>query len=156
MEEKLKKKRSEYFDKWDKAYNKTLEEVNRIVNNLDYIKKNDDPIFQDMSLKFFSIHLANFFYFHVRKKLIEKGINKQDEKLLLTGFTNDSFLPPVNLMDQYLSYLNIAENKLEELHDEYNILNTLRNKYAHGATGETNVQITFDQFNKYFDDIKLI
>ena len=85
MEEKLKKKRSEYFDKWDKAYNKTLEEVNRIVNNLDYIKKNDDPIFQDMSLKFFSIHLANFFYFHVRKKLIEKGINKQDEKLLLTG-----------------------------------------------------------------------
>ncbi|MCI7589589.1 MAG: HEPN domain-containing protein [Spirochaetia bacterium] len=154
MIDDLYRERSEYFEKWDKAYSRTLDEVNQIVDNLDYLKRNEHPVFQDLSIKFFSIHLANFFYFHIRKKIVDKNLSTQIEKLLLTGFNNESFLPSVKLMDQYLSYLEVEEKDFLYFHEEYKTLNTLRNKYAHGATAETNVQITFDQFKEYFEKIK--
>lgn len=154
MIDDLYRARKEYFEKWNKAYLRTLYEVNRIVDNLDYLKRNNDPVFQNLSLKFFSIHLANFFYFHIRKKIVDKNISTQTEKLLLTGFYNESYLPSVKLMEQYLSYLEVDGKDFQDFHDEYKTLYNLRNKYAHGASIETDVEITFDQFKEYFEKIK--
>lgn len=60
-------------------------------------------------------------------------------------------------MNDLLSYLiSDDEKKLRNLKDEYKKVNELRNKFAHGASNETNFSITFDEFNQIYEDIKNI
>ena len=68
----LYKKRKDTFEKWDVAYNLVKSEVTALISSFDEIKKIPNPQFQVLTLNFYCIHLCNFFYFHVRKLLVDR------------------------------------------------------------------------------------
>ena len=110
-----------------------------------------------MTLNFYSIHLCNYFYFHVRKLLVDKNNGQEVSKLLTNGFSNVSSTPSPTVMNDILSYLIVDDKeRIISLKDEYKKIYELRNKYAHGASSETNYSITFDEYKKIFDDISKI
>lgn len=145
-------KRAEAFTKWDESYSIVRSEVSDLISCFDAIKAVPNPAFQDLSIKFFSIHLCNYFVFHVRKALISKLSACKCDEVLMNGFSNPSNTPTASVMANLLSYLIDDEAQLEDFVDSYKILYEIRNKYAHGASNETNLSITYDQFKKIFDD----
>lgn len=149
----VKKKRNDYFDKWDAAYNQTKNEIDELINNFDEIKKLANAITQDLTINFYTIHLCNFFFFHVRKRLVEKCRNKDGEYFLTNGFSNNSWLPPDSIMDQLLSFLINDVNTFRDYREKYIKILKIRNKYAHGATNEATSTLTFDEYKTIYEDI---
>lgn len=155
--DELSNKRNEAFKKWDTAYNLVKTELESLISSFDDMKNIQNPQFQDLTLKFYCIHLCNYFYFHVRNLLVKKNKGSEILKLLQNGFSNVSNTPSITVMNDLLSYLiSDDERKLRNLKDEYKKVNELRNKFAHGASNETNFSITFDEFNQIYEDIKNI
>ena len=153
----LSEKRTANFKKWEKAYNLIKTEVTSLISSFEEIKKIANPQFQTLTLNFYCIHLCNYFYFHVRKLLLDKNKLGEVSKLLTNGFSNVSNTPSIAVMSDLLSYLVIDDNnKMKNLIDEYKKINELRNKFAHGASSETHYSISFDEFEKIFTDVSNI
>ena len=150
-------KRNVTFEKWENAYNLVKSEVKDLISSFNEIRKIPNPQFQTLTLNFYSIHLCNYFYFHVRKLLVDKNNGQEVSKLLTNGFSNVSSTPSPTVMNDILSYLIVDDKeRIISLKDEYKKIYELRNKYAHGASSETNYSITFDEYKKIFDDISKI
>ena len=86
----IENKRKKTFSEWDTAYNTIKTELESLILSIDDIKTIPNPQFQDLTLKFYCIHLCNFFYFHVRKVLVTRNSGTDIEKLLTNGFSNTS------------------------------------------------------------------
>ena len=150
------KKRNETFAEWEKSYNLIKTEVDSLISSFDDVKKIANPQFQDLTLKFYCIHLCNFFYFHIRKLLVDKNKDDAVAKLMLNGFTNTSNTPSSLVMNNLLSYLVNDDELLNSLCEEYKKIQELRNKYAHGASNQTILSISFDEFKKIYEDVSLL
>lgn len=151
--EDVKKKRQEYFEKWNKAYNQTKSEIDELICNFDEIRKLENGIAQDLTINFYTIHLCNFFFFHIRKKLVEKCSNKDTEYFLTNGFSNNSWLPPDSIMDQLLSFLIKDEDTFRDYREKYIKILKIRNKFAHGATNEATSTLTIDEYITIYNDV---
>ena len=154
--DELDKKRQETFSKWENAYNTISSELESLIDSLDEIKKIDNPVFQDLTLKFYTIHLCNFFFFHIRKVLVDRNIDNEISKLLLNSFSNTSNIPSPSVMNQLLSYFISDEFELKKMCDFYKKIQELRHKYAHGASNETSLNITMDEFRDIYESVKKI
>ncbi len=147
-------KRDNTFKKWDDAYVLIESEVSSLVSSFEDIKKIENPQFQDLTIKFYSIHLCNYFYFRVRKLLVDRNRNLDVSKLLTNGFSNISNTPSSAVMGDLLSYLVNDNRKITDLLCDYNKILTLRNKFAHGASSEADVPMTTDEYKRIFEEIK--
>lgn len=149
----VKKKRQEYFDGWKIAYEQTKNEIDELLSSFDEIRKLENAITQDLTINFYTIHLCNFFFFHVRKKLVAECLDKDAEYFLTNGFSNNSWLPPESIMDQFLSFLIDDEAIFRSYREKYKKILKIRNKYAHGATNETTLTLTFDEYKTIYEDV---
>ena len=147
-------KREEIFEKWNAAYRLIQEEVTSLISAFDDIERISNPQFQDLTIKFYSIHLCNFFYFHVRKLLVEKNRTNDTAKLLTNGFSNSSNTPSCSVMCDLLSYLVNDERKIRDLSEDYKKVYELRNKFAHGASSETVIPMTMNEYKRIFEEIQ--
>lgn len=154
--DELDEKRKKTFSEWENAYNTISSELESLIDSLDEIKKIDNPVFQDLTLKFYTIHLCNFFFFHIRKVLVDRNIDNDTGKLLLNSFSNPSNIPSPPVMNHLLSYLIFDEFELRRLCEFYKKIQELRNKYAHGASNETSFNITMDEFREIYESVKKI
>lgn len=152
----IQKKRDSTFKKWDEDYNLIKSEVEALILSFDDMRRIVNPQFQDLTIKFYCIHLCNFFYFHIRKLLIDKNRGCDIEKLLTNGFSNPSSTPSTTVMSDLLSYLVVDDNTLRNLCDEYKKIQELRNKYAHGASSETKLSITMDEYKQIYEDVNAL
>lgn len=149
-------KRKKTFSDWKTAYNTIKTELESLILSIDDIKTIPNPQFQDLTLKFYCIHLCNFFYFHVRKVLVTRNSGTDIEKLLTNGFSNTSNTPSESVMNDILSYLITEEEKLSKLKEEYKKIRELRHKYAHGDSAGTSFSITTDEFKSIYNDISTL
>lgn len=151
--EEIAQKRNDAFLKWDVSYSRIKIEVESLISSFDDITRIPNPQFQDLTIKFYCIHLCNYFFFRIRKLLVDKNINCETKKLLLNGFSNPSNTPSPTVMNDLLSYLVQDDDTLRSLCEDYKKIQELRNKYAHGASNETNYSITIDEFKRIFEDV---
>lgn len=152
----LNKKRNKLFEEWDEAYNTIKSELDSLISSFEDIRKIPLPEFQDLTIKFYTIHLCNFFFFHIRKLLVEKNSGNETLKLFRNAFSNPSNTPSPASMNDLLSYLISDENSLQTLCGYYKKIQEIRNKYAHGASNETTLNITMDEFKTIYEDVKTI
>ncbi len=145
--------RKKIFVEWEKSHDLIKTEVEALISSFENIKTIPNPQFQDLTIKFYCIHLCNYFLFHIRKLLVDKNKNSEAEKLLLNGFTNTSNTPSPTIMYNLLSFLVRNDDTLNFLCDSYKKIQELRNKYAHGASNETSLSITTDEYKKIYDEI---
>lgn len=153
---KLCKDRQETFEDWEKAYSRTKSEIESLINSFDAIKTIPNPVFQDLTIKFYTIHLCNFFVFHVRKILIDRNKQTKTQNILRSNFSNPSNTPSPSVMNNLLDYLIEDADLLQCLSEYYKKIQTIRNKYAHGASAETSFNITMDEFKEIFVKIQTL
>lgn len=152
----LDKKREDIFNGWEKTYNQTKSELKSLIGSFDKIKTIPNPEFQDLTLKFYTIHLCNFFLFHIRKILVDQNKDTKVQNLLRNIFSNPSNIPTPSTMNDLLAYLIKDIDLLQHLTESYKKIQEIRHKYAHGASNETNLNITMDEFKEIFDNIQKI
>ncbi|UTC75142.1 hypothetical protein E4O03_13385 [Treponema sp. OMZ 792] len=137
------------FVEWENAYLITSSEITSLINSFTEFNNITDAVSQDLIIKFATIHLCNFFVFTIRKALKDKAV---DSNLVYGAFNNSSNIPSKSLMAKYLVSLGVED--IDYYSSSYKKVYEIRNKYAHGASGEIQIAITMDEYKELFEKLQ--